>query len=168
MREIDEELTYTSPPPEVFALITDAAFQLALIAHLGGEEAEVVEDLRGPNGAVRLTTVQETATDLPAFARKIIPAHITVRHTFDWSPDAGDGVRRGTWAVEATGAPVKIGGATELRPDGRGTRHVYLGRVEASVPVVGGRLEGLALDNLRRDLALTGEFTAARLAAAAS
>ncbi len=165
MKDIHVELTYSRPPHQVFDLISTGAFQVELIAHLGGNEPTVVEETRGEDGSVRLVTRQQTAVELPGFARKLIPAHTTVTQTFEWEPPAGDGTRRGNWSAEAKGAPVSIGGPTELRPEGEGSRHLYLGQIKASVPVVGGRLESFALDNLRRDLAQTGKYTTKRLEA---
>lgn len=163
MKEIHEELTYSRPPADVFALISTGAFQLDLIAHLGGHDAEVVEETRREDGSVRLVTRQQTAVDLPGFAQKIIPAHTAVTQVYDWSPAGNDGTRKGTWSAEAKGAPVAIGGPTELRCAGAGACHVYRGQVKASVPLVGGRLEAFALENLRRDLASSAEFTQKRL-----
>lgn len=163
MKDIYEELTYSRPPAEVFELISTGAFQLELIGHLGGSDAAVVEETRGEDGSVRLVTRQQTAVELPGFARKLIPANTTVTQVYEWEPAQSDGTRRGRWSADVKGAPVSIGGPTELRADGTGTRHVYMGHVRASVPVVGGRLESFALDNLRRDLALTAAFTKARL-----
>jgi hypothetical protein len=163
VKEIHEELHYSRPPAEVFALISTGAFQLDLIAHLGGRDAEVVEEANGPDGGLRLVTRQQTAVDLPGFAQKIIPAHTTVTQTYEWGAAAEDGTRRGRWSAEAKGAPVSIGGPTELGREGDGTCHLYLGQVKASVPLVGGRLEGFALENLRKDLARANEFTASRL-----
>ena len=167
MKEIHEELNYSRPPADVFDLIATGAFQLDLIAHLGGRDAEIVEETRKPDGSVRLVTRQQTAVDLPGFAQKLIPAHTSVLQVYDWGVAESDGTRRGRWSAEAKGAPVAIGGPTELRPEGSGTCHLYLGQVKASVPLVGGRLEGFALENLRRDLTRAAEFTALRLSAGA-
>jgi hypothetical protein len=166
VKEIQEVLPYTRTPAEVFDLISTGKFQIELLTHLGGLNAEVVEETRHPDGSVRLVTRQQTAVELPGFARRLIPANTTVTQVFEWEPPAGDGSRSGRWSAEARGAPVSVGGPTELRANGCGTDHVYGGQVKASVPVVGGRLEGFALENLRRDLERTGEFTAARLAQA--
>lgn len=163
MKEIHEELHYSRSTAEVFELISTGAFQLDLIAHLGGRDAEVVEEVRSPEGGVRLVTRQQTAVDLPGFAQKLIPAHTTVTQVYEWSPAGTDGTRRGRWSAEAKGAPVSIGGPTELRGEDEGCCHLYLGQVKASVPLVGGRLEGFALENLRKDLARANEFTASRL-----
>lgn len=163
MKDIHEQLRYDRPTAEVFALISTGAFQVELITHLGGLDAALVEEARRPDGSVRVVTRQRAAVELPGFARKLIPAHTTVTQVYEWDPPGGDRYS-GRWSAEAKGAPVAIGGPTELVPDGDGTLHVYGGSVKASVPVVGGRLESFALDNLRQDLAATREFTAARLA----
>jgi hypothetical protein len=123
----------------------------------------VVEETRRPDGSVRLVTTQQTAVELPGFVQKLIPANTTVTQTYDWDPPGGDGTYRGRWSAQAKGAPISIGGPTELVADGAGSRHRYLGQVKASVPVVGGRLESFAYDNLRRDLARTAEYTSDRL-----
>lgn len=163
MKDIHEVLAYTRPPADVFDLISSGKFQVELLTHLGGANAEVVEETRHPDGSVRLVTRQQTAIELPGFARRLIPANTTVTQIFEWEPPAVDGTRSGRWSAEAKGAPVTIGGPTELRANGSGTDHVYGGHVKASVPVVGGRLEGFALENLRRDLERTAEFTTAQL-----
>jgi hypothetical protein len=164
VKDIHVELVYAKAPADVFEVISGAAFQLELISHLGGRSAEVVEEERRADGSAKLVTSQQTAVELPGFARKLIPANTTVTQTYEWGPAAADGTRTGTWSAQAKGAPVSIGGPTELRPGpAGGTLHLYLGQVKASVPLVGGRLESFALENLRRDLRRTGEFTSARL-----
>ena len=164
MKEIKEVLTYDAAPQAVFDLIATGAFQLELIGHIGGRQPEIIEETSGDDGSVKVVTRQTTGVELPGFAKKLIPANTTVTTTYDWGPPAADGSRKGTWKADAKGAPVSIGGPTELIPDGDGTRHVYGGQVKSSVPVVGGKLEGFALDNFRKEMAKTREFTAARLA----
>jgi hypothetical protein len=164
VKEINEVLTYNAPPQAVFDLIATGAFQVELINHIGGRQPEVVEETVGADGSTKVVTRQMTGIELPGFAKKLIPANTTVTTTYDWGPPEADGSRRGTWAAEAKGAPVSIGGPTQLLSDGDGTRHVYGGQVKSSVPVVGGKLEGFARDNFRKELAKTKEFTAARLA----
>jgi Protein of unknown function (DUF2505) len=165
MKTIDERFEYDHQPTDVFDLIADATFQLDLIVHLGGKEAEVVERSTTSEGGVRLVTRQRTGVELPGFAKRLIPANTTVTLTYMWEPVADDNSRHGTWSTDIKGAPVSIGGPIALRPVGSGSLHAFGGEVRASVPLVGGKLEAFALDNLRRDLALAAKFTADRLAA---
>ncbi|HEX4862964.1 MAG TPA: DUF2505 domain-containing protein [Acidimicrobiales bacterium] len=164
MKPIKEELRYDHPPEAVFALISTGAFQLELIAHLGGKDAEVLDETVSAAGGVKLVTRQRTGVELPGFAKKLIPANTSVTQTYEWDPAGEGGARRGTWSAEIKGAPVAMGGPTELHAAGTGSAHVFNGEVKASVPLVGGKLESFALDNLRRDLARTAAFTADRLA----
>jgi hypothetical protein len=165
MKTIDEAFEYDHQPTDVFDLIADAAFQLDLIVHLGGKDAELVERTTTSEGSVRLVTRQRTGVELPGFAKRLIPANTTVTLTYVWEPAAHDNSRHGTWSTDIKGAPVSIGGPTALRPVGSGSVHSFGGEVRASVPLIGGKLESFALDNLRRDLALAAKFTAGRLAA---
>jgi hypothetical protein len=164
VKTIHEELHYDSPPEAVFDLISLGSFQLELIDHLGGTDAELLEEKATPEGGVKLVTRQRTGVELPGFAKKLIPANTVVTQTYEWGPAAADGSRRGTWSADIRGAPVSIGGPTELRAAGSGSVHSFDGELKASVPLVGGKLESFALDNLRRDLGRTAQFTAGRLA----
>ena len=166
MKAIHEEFHYDSAPNELFALISSGAFQLEIIAHLGGKDTELLEQTLTPDGGVKLVTRQHTGVELPGFAKRLIPASTTVTQTYVWGPAHNDGSRQGMWSAEIKGAPVSMGGPTELRASGSGSVHVYKGEVKASVPVVGGKLESFALDSLHRDLTRAAEFTASRLAEA--
>ena len=163
MKQISESFTYGAGVEAVFGLISSGAFQVEIIRHLGGHDAEVVEESTAADGGLRLVTRQKTGVELPGFAAKLIPANTTVTQTYEWGAPAGDGSRHGTWKAEIRSAPVSIGGTTELRASGAGSVHVYGGQIKASVPLVGGRLESFALDNLRRDLCRSAEFTRYRL-----
>lgn len=167
MKAISEEFRYQQPPQSVFALISAGGYQLELIAHLGGKDAELLEEVAEPGGGVKLVTRQSTGVELPGFAKKLIPANTVVTQTYEWEPAADDGSRTGRWSANIKGAPISMGGPTLLRADGTGTVHVFQGEVRASVPLVGGKLESFALDNLRRDLTRASEFTADRLGSGA-
>jgi len=164
VKAIHEELHYDRAPRELFALISSGAFQLEIISHLGGKEAELLEQTATPEGGVKVVTRQRTGVELPGFAKRLIPASTTVTQTYVWEAPREDGSRQGTWSADIKGAPISMGGPTELRATGSGSVHVFGGEVKASVPVVGGKLESFALDSLRRDLARAAEFTAGRLA----
>jgi hypothetical protein len=162
VKTIHEEFRYDQAPEKVFPVISNGAFQLELITFLGGRDAELVEESVNSDGSVKLVTRQRTGIELPGFAKKLIPANTIVTQTYEWGPPGPAGTRQGTWSADIRGAPVSMGGPTELRAEGPGSVHAFLGEVRASVPIVGGKLEAFALDNLRRELIRTAEFTAER------
>jgi hypothetical protein len=163
VKTIHEEFEYEQGPQALFAVIGDGDFQLELIAHLGGHDAELVERTVDPAGSVTLVTRQRTGVELPGFAKKLIPASTTVTQSYVWQPAGEDGSRHGTWSADIKGAPVSMGGPTELRATPSGSVHVFGGQVKASVPLVGGKLESFALDNQHRDHTRAATFTAGRL-----
>lgn len=164
MKAIHEEFHYDDAPQDVFALISRGAFQLEIIVHLGGKNGELVQETVTPEGGVTVMTRQRTGVELPGFAKKLIPASTTVTHTYIWQPVSEDGSHKGEWLAEIRGAPVSMGGPTELRAAGSGSVHIFNGEVKASVPLMGGKLESFALDTFHRELARAAEFTADRLA----
>lgn len=163
MRPIREELRYPAPPAVVFDLVFRGSFQLELIAYLGGHEPEVVEEVTTEAGGLRLVVRQRASVELPGFVKKVMPGDTTVTQTYEWSPASETGERKGSWSAQAKGAPIHLGGPTELIADGDATVHLYLGQAKASVPIVGGRLESFAVVSLRRDLDEASKFIADRL-----
>jgi len=162
LKAIHEEFQYAHPVEAVFAVISQGAFQLELINHLGGKDATIVEETATSSG-IRLVTQQHTSVELPGFAKRFVPANSTVTQTYNWGEADDSGRRTGTWSAAIKAAPVTIGGPIELVPVAGGAVQRYLGQLKASVPLVGGKLEAFALQNLQRDLGKTHQFTVARL-----
>ena len=164
MRKVDEEFHYDAPVDAVYALIASGAFQAELTEHLGGKKVTIVEETSTPT-STRIVVSQQIAVELPGFAKKLVPANATVTQTHEWAPPDSAGNRRGSWSAATKGAPVSIGGPTDLvaTPEG-GTIHRYGGEIKASVPLVGGKLEAFAYDNLHKDLAISHDYIAATLA----
>jgi hypothetical protein len=165
VKVVNEKFDYAYSPTNLFSLIGNGSFQLEIIVHLGGRDPELVDEAVTDEGGVKLVTRQRTGIELPGFAKRLVPANTTVLQTYLWGPPDEDGFRKGTWSADAKGAPVSVGGSTEIRSTASGSCHVYTGEVRASVPLVGGKLESFALDNLQRELARAADFTAVRLAA---
>ena len=128
VKTIHEEFHYDRAPEELFALISSGPFQLEIISHLGGKDAELVEQTVAPEGGVKVVTRQRTGVELPGFAKKLIPASTTVTQTYVWEPAREDGSREGIWSADIKGAPVSMGGPTELRATGSGSVHVFAER----------------------------------------
>jgi len=62
------------------------------------------------------------------------------------------------------GVPSHIDGTVTLTPDGTGTRQDIEATVKVSIPLVGGKLEKLAVDSGEKLLADEAEFTNEELA----
>jgi len=148
----------------VQVLLTDPAFLERKFAASGATEIKVSRE-DTPEGGQRLVIRRRVTVDLPGFATKFIQPTNTLVQTEHWAPPTGDGRRVCTYTVDVQGVPSRIDGTVTLSPNGGATKQDVQAQVKVSIPLVGGKLEKLAVDsgtNLLRDEA---EFTNRELAA---
>lgn len=102
--------------------------------------SQVVRREQRPDGGVTMVMSRELPAGTPGFLERLLPKDGRVLQTDEWAAPE-DGVRRGTWRAEIPGAPARLGGTLRLEPAAGGTLYLVEGRVEVSVPLVGGRAE---------------------------
>jgi uncharacterized protein YndB with AHSA1/START domain len=142
----------------VQALLTDPTFLERKFAAAGATDISVKrEDTAG--GGQRLVIRRRVTVDLPGFATKFIQPTNTLVQTEEWAPATADGRRVCTYTVDVQGVPSRIDGRVTLSPDGGGTRQDVQAEVKVSIPLVGGKLEKLAVDSGTTLLRDEAEFT---------
>ncbi len=142
-----EELAGT--PGEVYALLTDQAFQEAKCdaTTVGGPHSAEVANTR--SGA-RVTTQRELPTDdLPDVARSFVGNTLTIIEILDWSAPSPDGAREAVIDLHVKGAPLTLKGTVRLQPAGAGTVETLEAELKANVPFIGGRIEQAAAGPIR-------------------
>ena len=144
--------------PTVHALLTDPAFLERKFGALGATDISVNRE-DGADGAQRLVIRRRVTVDLPGFATKFIQPTNTVVQTEEWAPATADGRRVCTYTIDVQGVPSRIDGTVTLSPDGDGTRQDVQAEVKVSIPLVGGKLEKLAVDQGTTLLRGEAEFT---------
>lgn len=154
---------YAADVETVFALLSDQQFLVRKYESQGATDVQVDSDEResGP----RLVSRRRVTLDLPGFAKKVVSPTNSVVQTDEWAPADEAGRRVCTYVVEVQGVPSRIEGTLTLSPDAAGTRQDIDAEVKISIPLVGGRLEKLAVDNGTKLLAEEAEFTAQELRA---
>jgi uncharacterized protein YndB with AHSA1/START domain len=148
----------------VFGLTTDPEFLERKFA--AGGAKDVSADCTDTSGGGKRVLVRRHVTvDLPGFAKRFIQPTNSLMQTEEWSPPDETGRRVCTYRVDVQGVPSHIDGTVTLSPDGNGTRQDVEAEVKVSIPLVGGKLEGLAVDSGKKLLAEEAEFTNQELAA---
>ena len=148
---------------QVFALMTDPDF-LQRKFTAGGAKNISVDQEQLADGSRRITVRRHVTVDLPGFAKKFIQPTNSLLQTETWEP-AGDGEPRTCrYRVDVQGVPSHIDGTVTLTPDGTGTRQDVEAEVKVSIPIVGGKLEKLAVDSGEKLLADEADFTNKELA----
>ena len=109
-----------------------------------GDGSEQVSREVGEGGAVTLVVARNLPDGIPGFLTKFLPADGRVKQTDTWGP-AKDGVRSGTWKADTPGSPAKVEGTMRLEPAGSGCAYVVEGTAKVSIPLVGGKAEGVVV-----------------------
>jgi len=119
---------------------------------LGHEDAELLELEDGPDGG-RARARYSVETDLPSWARKMLPARNTVTESHSWPGRGSDGGRSYAFTADVANVPVEIRGSVRIVPTGpTSCRTEARVEVKASLPLVGGKLEDLVAGDLRRTM----------------
>lgn len=149
----------------VFALISDPDFIVRKLTAIGGRDVSADKADNG-EGGLEVVTRRTVDVDLPGFAKKVVQPIQSAVQTETWSAPGAGGARSCSFSVEAQGAPGRIWGTHTLSPasDGGSDHHIDI-EIKVSIPLVGGKIEGLAADTARADLAEQFDYTDKELAA---
>ena len=148
---IRHELRYDGVTPEqVYAMLATPEFREKVCEFQRFPRRTVTITPSGAGieaGMVVKVDQHRPATEVPAFARKLVGEEINIVQDETWhSPTSAD------LAVSIPGKPGHMNGAVTLTGDGTGTTEVVEVEVKVSVPLIGGRLEGFIGDMLLKAL----------------
>ncbi len=141
--KIAKSIEYAASPEEVFAVLTDQAFQEAKCAATGAIRHTAT--VRTDADRTVITTERVLPTSgMPDFAKNMVGETLKVTESQDWGPADGDGSREGTVSMAVAGVPVALKGTLSLAPGGAGTVEAIDADLKASVPLIGGKIEKAA------------------------
>lgn len=140
LMEMNDTIEYRGSVEDVFAMLTDEAFQARKCVETKAVRHEVKIHQNGDSTVI--DTKRAVPTDrFPDFARRIVGRTITIVQQDVWHPAAADGSRSGTIHVTVEGVPIWLKGTLLMQPTSEGTHEEIKGTLHASIPLVGGRLE---------------------------
>ena len=163
MTKMHLEDHYDADVETVYALISDPDFMTRKYTALGGKDV-AVDRSETDDGGCELVTRRTVMVDLPGFAKKVMQPSNTAVQTENWAAPDELGNRVCTYHVEVQGMPSKVTGSLRLSADAGGTKQVIDAEVKVSIPLLGGRLETVAIETGKDDLAKQVEFTKTALA----
>jgi hypothetical protein len=126
-----------------YAAISGDGWAPAKAAALKDDSTLVSRDVRD-GGAVTLVVARNLPDGIPGFLTKFLPASGKVTQTDTWGAASG-GVRSGTWKADTPGSPAKVEGTMRLEPTPSGCVYVVEGTAKVSIPLVGGKAEGIVV-----------------------
>lgn len=151
---LTHELTYAAPLAEVAAMLGDPAFREEVCTFQGMISADVTIKEVGGGRRVRIDQTQ-SAEGIASYARKFVGDEINIVQTESWTS-----AESGTVEVVIPGKPGEMTGTVALVEANGVTTHTVDMQIKVGIPLVGGKIESLIGDLLRK--ALTAENTVGR------
>jgi hypothetical protein len=140
------ELTYEAPLTDVGQMLMEPSFRERVCAAQGALRSEVSVGPGGGGMKVVIDQVQ-AAAGIPGFAKKFVGDEINLVQTELWSD-----METGTVEVEIPGKPGQMSGTMTLREAGGTTTETVAMEIKVGIPLVGGKIEALIADLLRKAL----------------
>jgi hypothetical protein len=140
------DLTYEAPQDAVDAMLTDQAFRERVCDAQGAirKSVSITEESDG----LRVVVDQvQTAEGIPGFARKFVGDEINLVQTETWTDAENAEVE-----VVIPGKPGEMTGTIHLSESGGVTTERLEMTIQVNIPLVGGKIEKLIADLLRKAL----------------
>ncbi len=144
--KLSYDLTYEAPLAEVGEMLMDPSFREEVCDAQRVLRHTVTVTSEGGGTKVVVDQVQATK-GLPGFARKFVGDEINLVQSEQWSD-----LDKGTVDVVIPGKPGHMRGTIRLREAGGTTTETVEMEVKVSIPLVGGKIESLIADLLRKAL----------------
>jgi hypothetical protein len=129
---------YPAPASDVLAMLLDPAFREAVCASQDALHHKVSVSSSTPPATVEVTQRQDTSGAPPA-ARKVIGDSVETVQREEW-----ESASRARLDISIPGKPGHLRGTIDLVDNGDGTStERFDAEVKVSIPLIGGKLEGL-------------------------
>ena len=149
-------------PTAAYALLTDPEYVQAVGEATGGQDVTVTVTPTDDGGAV-VASHRVLPAELPSYAKAVVGDSLKLTETRTFGPAAADGSRDGSAEVTFDGAPVKITGSLRLADAGGGSELALDATVSAGIPLIGGKIERFAAEQIERFMAKEEQVAGARL-----
>lgn len=143
--KIERSWTYPAAIADVYAMITDEAFQQRKAAATSTDGGTVALAETADGGHL-ITVARVLPTDaFPENIRAMVGASITVVETQTWGPAGDDGTRSADLAVDVKGTPASMKGTVTLAPQSNAETLLSVdGDLKGGIPFIGGKIEQAA------------------------
>ena len=157
-RSIDYRSTLAYPAEKVFAAMTNKEYLEARLREIGGPGSALLDHEATPESA-RYELKQGLAEqDLPPIVGKVMNGDLAIIRT-ETLNRMQPGRYSGDVDVAIPGAPASASGGMALADEGAGSLFEVHADVTVKVPLIGGKIEEIVADQVRRLLEAETEFT---------
>jgi hypothetical protein len=152
---------YDATVDQLWAMISDQAYWQAKYEALGATNVELTT-FEASDTEVTMVNQRDVPADLPGFAKKIIGATTHVTQTERWT--RAGGAASATEEILVKNIPGGTTGTMKISPSGSGASWAADFDIKVSIPMVGGKLEGVLKDqtaeNFKQEKAFNDQWLA--------
>lgn len=152
---------FPASPEQVYALLTDRTFLEQRLADTGGSDPSVVRLDTTDGGATVVVRQSIPASVLPSMVASMISGDPVTERTETWRSD-GDS-RVADLSVVIKGAPASLKGTMTLSVSGIGSTLAVDGSATVPIPLFGGKIEAIVVEQVRGLLDREAEYTSRAL-----
>jgi len=144
--KFSHEIQYTAAADDVYAMLAEQAFreQVCDACHAVDRTVQITPSADGMDVVVHQTLPGD---GIPSFAKKLVGDRIQVVQSERWTSPTNAALE-----VNIPGKPGQLRGTVTLTERGGETVKIVDGDIKVSIPLVGGKLEGLIGDLFRSAL----------------
>jgi len=144
--KINLEHHFSKSVANVWAMYSDRAFFEKKYAATGCINLEVLEHKVSDKG-FSITVRYDAKSDAPVpdFAKKFMADRVNVTQTDTWDAST----KTGKITTEIKGMPVKLTAEMKLEASGKGAVNKMVWTLSSGIPLVGGKLESIAAEDVK-------------------
>lgn len=157
-RSIDYRSTFAYPAEKVFATMSDPEYLRARLREIGGPGSELLDHEASPEHSRYELKQGLSEKDLPPIVGKVMNGDLAIVRTESLNRIA-PGSYSGDVDVAIPGAPASAAGTMRLADEGAGSAFEVHADVTVRVPLIGGKIEEIVADQVRRLLEAETAFT---------
>lgn len=142
-----ETISYPYPIRALLPVLTDPAFLLRKYEAQGAHNIQMLsQEVCERKSRICVQRAVPVSVDIPAFAKSMVPAHITLIQTDSWDKRS----HAGQLDIQLAGLSAKVVCQMQMVSKGDGTLQTLDFDVRVGVPLIGGKLEELLARDLRQ------------------
>lgn len=134
---------YEADVDQMWAMITNQDYWIAKYEAIGSTEVRW-ENFTASEDSFTYTSTRNVPADLPSFVKKVVGDTNTVTTTERWTR-AGDAASA-TTDIRVKNVPGGTTGAMQITPAGEGSQWSFDFDTKVSLPLIGGKFEGVMTD----------------------
>ncbi len=147
-KKISAEMEYNASCKDVFAMYSDTGFLAVKVSGTGGSDPTISVEKVGSDVVVDVS--RTLPAQVPSVAKKFLGDTVVIDEKQQWSPADDKGARTASVKVTFQGAPASADGRLSLEPSADGSVCRVELEVRSTVPLVGGKIEEIIVEQLER------------------